>query len=184
MAAGSIGDMVAVLPTFVTMYRTSVSPAKVAALIAVAFSVVGCFPEEQFPPEPKITFKSFVQFTDSASLTISFTDGDGDIGLDPADINPPFDTASPYYYNLFLEYYELQNGQWVKPELLLPYYYRVPRITPTGQNKALQGDIAVALKPWPISSLPFDTVRFSVRLVDRSLKESNEVFTDPVKTTP
>ncbi|MBK7946699.1 MAG: hypothetical protein IPJ85_15975 [Flavobacteriales bacterium] len=141
--------------------------------------------------EPAIKFQSFTEFRDiganqrdSASLVIYFTDGDGDIGLDDSDSSPPFNTGSDYYYNLFVEYEELQNDVWVPVSLALPLRYRIPRITPTGQNKALEGEIAVAL-PWRI--IPDSvtrTVRFNVRLVDRKLHESNRVYTDPIVVVP
>ncbi len=166
------------------MKSPSVSLAKVAVLGAVAISVAGCFPKEQFPVEPRITMKSFEQFGDSASLTISFTDGDGDIGLTATDLQPPFDTGSTYFHNMFLEYEELQNGEWVRPTLSIPFYYRIPNITPTGQNKVLEGDIAVALKPWPVFPAPpgssNDTIRFSVQLVDRAINLSNIEFSPEV----
>jgi hypothetical protein len=152
---------------------------KVAVVAAVLGT--GCLKSEEFPIEPRLTFKRFDLFGDSASVVVSFTDGDGDVGLNASDLQPPFDTGSVYYNNLFLEYYEMRNGEWVRPTLLLPYNYRIPRITPTGQNKALEGDIAVAIKPWPIAPPQFDTVRFSVRMYDRALHESNTVFTDPAK---
>lgn len=145
----------------------------------------GCLKTEEFPEEPAVTFKSLEQFGDSASLTIGFTDGDGDIGLSAFDTQAPFDTGSVYYHNLFLEYAELRNGVWTDVDLLLPLNYRIPRITPEGQNKALSGEIAVALKPWPIvPGNSFDTVRFSVRMVDRELNQSNTVITDAVKVQP
>ncbi len=150
--------------------------------VALAVVAVGCFPKEQFPVEPRIADPVLVQFNDSASLTISFTDGDGDIGLNASDVQPPFDTGSTFYHNLFLEYEELRNGEWVRPTLLLPFYYRIPRITPAGQNKALEGEISVALKPWPIiPGNPYDTVRFTVKLVDRGLNQSNTETTPAVK---
>ena len=156
--------------------------AKVAGLAAVVLTLAGCFPKEQFPVEPKITMKSFEQFGDSASLTISFTDGDGDIGLEPSALQPPYDTGSTFYHNMFLEYEELQNGVWVRPALAIPFYYRIPNITPVGQNKVLEGDIAVALKPWPVfpapPGTPRDTIRFTVQIVDRALHMSN------VETSP
>jgi hypothetical protein len=63
----------------------------------------------------------------------------------------------------------------------LPLNYRIPRITPSGQNKALSGELSVALKPWPIiPNSAGDTVRFDVRLVDRALNVSNEVGSGPV----
>lgn len=141
---------------------------------------MGCFPKEQFPVEPKITMKSLEQFGDSASLTISFTDGDGDIGLEPFALQPPYDTGSTYYHNMFLEYEKRQGGEWVRPNLAIPFYYRIPNITPTGQNKVLEGDIAVALKPWPVEpappGTPNDTIRFTVQIVDRALHSSNVVI--------
>ncbi|MEX1133027.1 MAG: hypothetical protein WEC15_07390 [Flavobacteriales bacterium] len=166
------------------MKSVPVSFAKVAVLAAVLIFAVGCFPKEQFPVEPSITMKSFEQFGDSASLTISFTDGNGDIGLEPSNLQPPFDTGSTYFHNMFLEYEELQNGVWVRPTLAIPFYYRIPNITPTGQNKVLEGDIAVALKPWPVfpapPGSPNDTIRFSVQLVDRALNLSNTELTEQV----
>lgn len=157
--------------------------AKVAGCIGLlAAALAACQPEANLPPVPAITFKSFTQHGDSASLVIGFTDGDGDIGLDQYDNQPPFDTGSVYYHNLFLEYDTLHQGQWAHVEFALPLYYRMPRITPTGQNKALEGEIAVAIKPWPV--LPGsqgDTIRISATLVDRALHRSNTVDTGPVR---
>ena len=156
--------------------RPAVKLGAVALLSGLVLS--GCLKKEEFPPEPIIAFKSLEQFGDSASLVITFTDGDGDIGLDDGDTQAPFDAGSAYYHNLFLGYEEFQGDEWVEVDLELPLNYRIPRITPSGQNKALSGEIAVALKPWPIlPSLTPDTVRFSVKLVDRSLNESNVVMT-------
>jgi len=143
--------------------------------------LLGCLKPDEFPKEPRITFKSFEQFGDSASLTISFTDGDGDVGLNASDNAPPFDTSSVYYSNLFIEYSELRNGIWTPVTFQLPLHYRIPRITPTGQNKALEGEIAVALAPWPIiPGNPYDTIRFSTKMVDRALHESNTVLSEPI----
>jgi hypothetical protein len=159
--------------------------------VLAVLALQGCIKRETFPVEPAITYKSFTQFQnanpnlpDSASLVISFTDGDGDIGLDDSDSNPPFNTGSDYYHNLFLGYEELRQGVWTPVSLALPLRYRIPRITPTGQNKALEGEIAVALS-WPIiPDQAIDTVRFTVRLVDRALRESNQVYTDAIIEQP
>jgi hypothetical protein len=159
------------------MPRTKILP--LSALLLAGSLLQACFTPEVFPPEPAIGFKSFTTHGDSASLTITFTDGDGDIGLDPSDTQPPFDPDSPWYFNLFLDYQENRNGVWTTPELLLPYRYRVPRITPSGRNKSLRGEISVALKPWPIT-LDTIQVRFKVRLVDRSLNVSNEETTPAI----
>lgn len=150
------------------------------ALLVLAALLPSCLKREEFPPEPAIAFKSFEQFGDSASLTISFTDGDGDVGLDASDTQPPFDTASEFYYNLFVDMDRLVNGTWTPVDLLVDLQYRIPRITPTGQNKALEGEIAVALTGWPYVE---DTVRFQVRMYDRALHESNSVTSDAIVAT-
>jgi hypothetical protein len=67
--------------------------------------------------------------------------------------------------------------------LLIPLNYRIPVITPTGQNKTLEGEIAVALQPFPTDpGSPYDTVRYSVKMVDRALNESNTVLSNAVIT--
>lgn len=143
-----------------------------------------CVKPEEFPVEPRIAYKEFKILQDSASLVISFTDGDGDVGLDPSDIQPPFDPDGAYHNNLFVEYYKRENGEWQQVEFLLPLHYRIPRITPTGQNKTLKGEIAVALKPWPLlpkpPGSPADTIRFSIRMVDRALNESNLEYSEAI----
>lgn len=152
------------------------------ALTLLIVLVSGCRKEEKFPPEPVIAFKSLGQFGDSASFTISFTDGDGDVGLDIGDAAPPFDTASQYYYNLVLKHEYLDNGVWIETifNTNTPLKYRIPRITPTGQNKALEGEIAVALPAWPYVAVG-DTVRISAYMYDRALNQSNTVMSGIVE---
>lgn len=160
----------------------AIGTAKVAGVIllgGVLFS--GCLKTEEFPDTPAITFKSFNFHGDSASLVIAFTDGDGDVGLDPSDNAPPYDTASVHYFNLFLQESEKVNNVWHDVEFEEPIHYRIPRITPTGQNKALEGEIAVAIDPFPLFITGnADTVRFSIEMEDRALNRSNKVFTSEI----
>lgn len=152
-------------------------------MLACGLGVVlgGCRKTEDFPVEPRIEYKSFGIFGDSASLTISFTDGDGDVGLDDYDNLPPFDTASPYYFNLFLDYFELRQGVWHEVEFDIPMRYRIPRITPTGQNKVLEGDLSVAIDPLPLFTTGLsDTIRYKVHMIDRALHVSNTVESEVI----
>ena len=157
--------------------------AKVALLlVGTTLAWSACLKPEEFPPEPIIRFKEFKTFGDSAALVISFTDGDGDIGLGQGDTFPPFDEM-PYIFNLFVEYEELQNGEWVRFEgFQFPYLHqRVPVLTPTGQNKTLEGDIMYRFTDWPtIPNTPWDTVRYSIKLMDRALHESTTERTDEI----
>jgi hypothetical protein len=149
-----------------------------AALAATAILLSSCLKVEKLPPEPHIDFKSFGAFAnDSASLTIAFTDGDGDVGLTDADTQPPYDN------NLFLEYYEFDNGVWNNVDLgSSPYIaYRVPDLTPTGQNQTLEGEIAIALEPFSfMHNTGADTIKYSITLWDRALHVSNSVETGTI----
>ena len=146
-----------------------------------------CREQEQFPDEPQLTFKEFIQETedgqDVARMILSFTDGDGNLGLDQADTSGVFcpDTCF-YYYNLFCNYYEKQDGEWVhysyeNEDILVPFYYRVPRVTPGGQNPTLEGDIEIDMQAYFIPLTGYDTCRFEAFLVDRDLNHSNTVLT-------
>lgn len=150
-----------------------------AALLA-GMLLAGCLKTEEFPAEPRVEFKSYEQFADSARLTVAFTDGDGDIGLDQGDTLAPYNPGSFWYHNFFVDYYRRQNGEWELQQFTLPLYYRIPVITPTGQNKALQGDISVKISPQVLPQVPGDTVRFGVRIADRALHVSNTAYTDAI----
>lgn len=143
------------------------------------FTLSACLKVEEFPDEPSITLRDFRTYPDSARIVIGFTDGDGDIGLNEADTTGNFAPESVYYNNLFCDYFELQNGEWVKyDDIAIPFYYRVPRVTPSGQNPTLIGEMSVLLAPlYYIPGTGYDTCRFEVKLVDRSLNMSNVVRT-------
>ncbi|MDG2245628.1 MAG: hypothetical protein P8L71_04645 [Flavobacteriales bacterium] len=151
-------------------------------VILASLALAGCLDPIQYPDEPVISFIS-LETGQTGTLTIGFTDGDGNIGLAQGDTLAPFcpDTCE-FYYNLFLEYYELQNGEWthipLDPELgQVPFYYRVPEVTPTGQNQSLNGEIEIDMPAYFLIT-DFDTCRFEIKLVDRSFNESNIELTN------
>ncbi len=149
--------------------------------------ITSCLKKVEYPPVPAIQFESFEITSNGAStqadLTISFTDGDGDIGLKQEDTTGIFcsDTCL-YHYNLFCEYYEKLNGEWIHYPIdwqngATPFYYRLPDITPTGQNPSLAGKIIINMPTYYLLTTPGDTCRFEVKIVDRALNESNTVTT-------
>jgi hypothetical protein len=152
-----------------------------------------CLKPDSYPDEPEITFREFKIMGDSAVLSIDFVDGDGDIGLNTSDTQPPYDPDSFYHYNLYLEYYEKMNGIWVKGTTdpagdnfptgdTLNFAFRIKNITPSGQNKTLKGIINVTLEPvfYNILSNHNDTIKYRVSLIDRALNVSNFIETHPI----
>ena len=162
-------------------------------LILLSLLVFSCKKDKQFPKEPFIEFKEFSQILDIngkdsiGNLHVYFTDGDGDFGLSPADTFAPFNRGSVFYYNFFINYYEKQNGNWVRivyPAITpggdtLANHSRIPNLTPEGQNKTLEGDIYMSLfTNNPFST--FDTIRYEVTISDRALNRSNQIQTPEI----
>jgi len=176
------------------------------AKIALFFSTVltvfmfSCQKFEEYPLEPNIAFESFTLFVDTISdgdtvkavtnrgvLAISYTDGDGDLGLRSEDTLYPFNSGSPYYYNIIVSYYEKQNGIFVKVPVTNPsgdvdtinFNGRFPFLTPFGIHKAIKGIINDTL-PVNNPNSTFDTIKFSVYIYDRALNKSNEIETSEI----
>ncbi|NNC85502.1 MAG: hypothetical protein HKN75_05425, partial [Bacteroidia bacterium] len=71
-----------------------------------------------------------------------------------------------------------QNGVFVEVNLPIPITARIPDLTPVGKNKAIEGDIDMnmQLKPGAV----FDTIRYEIYIVDRTLNHSNTVTTSEI----
>ena len=152
---------------------------------------------EDFPIEPEIEFDNFqllynedLGVTDRGILMISYTDGDGDLGLDANDTLPPYNYNGDYYYNMVIDYYEKQNGKWELVPLVSPnpdtgendtltFSVRIPNLTPSSGNQAIKGLIQDTMYIYnPLSD--FDTIKFSVYIIDRALHISNTVETNEI----
>ena len=97
-------------------------------LIFATLLVFACKKPDEYPVIPAIEYKSAYTTKDNQGfdqlfcVTISFTDGDGDIGY---------------------------NGVWNTIDT--PVSSRIPYLTPDGKNKALKGDILRELNlPFPL----------------------------------
>jgi hypothetical protein len=154
-------------------------------ILSFLMATNACQKEKVFPVEPHIEFVSFTKiqnsygYDDKGILKLSFTDGDGDIGLSDADTDPPFDTSSIYYHNFFIAYFEKQHGVFKEVELPLSNNSRIPIINPDGGKKSMQGDIEIELFINNYFS-SFDTIRFECYIVDRALHHSNTVSTGDI----
>tara|TARA_B110000046_G_C12986009_1_gene395674 strand:+ start:915 stop:1436 length:522 start_codon:yes stop_codon:yes gene_type:complete len=158
-------------------------------IVFLSMCLISCLKPESYPNEPILEYSGFESLSDSGKLTFFFTDGDGNIGLDQNLLSAPFDPGSFYYYNCYISYFELMDGQWVRATSdpqgnnspfadSITYSYRIENMTPVGQDKALKGDIEIILEPFfynPISNHS-DSIRFSILLIDRSLNHSNLIF--------
>jgi hypothetical protein len=140
---------------------------------------IACQQEETYPIIPEIEFDGFIKLWnpqtmvyDRGVFAISFKDGDGDIGLEDGDTIPPYD------FNLFINYYELQNGDSVRVVISdsNEFNARIPVLTPIGTNKSISGLIEDTLFMYNYQST-FDTIMFDAYIMDRALHKSNVVNT-------
>jgi hypothetical protein len=123
-----------------------------------------------FPVEPAISFVSFEPNGAAAKMTISFTDGDGDLGF--------FEGQDEDEFNMYLTYHELTDTGWTVVELSPPFNYRIPSLTPEGQNPAVKGQITIDLTPNYYNPITNPAqVFYEIELNDRAGNESNKIST-------
>jgi len=156
----------------------------VLALLPFILFLSGCIKEEEYSHIPEISYEGIqlVYANDSAVfpsrgiIVISFQDGDGDLGLDNDETSPPYDSASGYYYNYVIRYFEKHDTGYVEPLLATPFSTRIPVLNQGYEGKPLKGTIVDTLVMDP--SPDYDTIRFELFIYDRALNKSN-VLTTP-----
>lgn len=173
----------------------------IGLIAVVVFLLVysSCRSFEEFPDEPVITYSGFLLennietgITERGVLILDYTDGDGNIGLAESDTFPPFDYGSEYYYNMVITYFEMHHNEWEETDLVywnvqdqqfdtLSFSARIPVLTPRSGNQAIKGFIQDTLYLYnPLSEKAFDTIKFSVFIIDRLLNKSNTVETPAI----
>jgi hypothetical protein len=154
--------------------------------IASLFLVFACKKEVEYPVEPIIRFESIEVEQDADGydqkvyVTISFTDGDGDIGYYPRESGQNAwifdDPASQYYNNYIVKTSLLRSGSWIVDTTNVSA--RLPYMTPEGAIKALKGEIRRELTLPP--ALVSDTLQYEIFIWDRALHKSNVVTTPAI----
>ncbi len=158
-------------------------------LILLGFTILlgvsSCRKHEVYSIIPHIEYKSIEKIPtstgvdDKALLTITFTDGDGDIGLKPEDTLSPYNPGSPYYYNYYIDYYELQGDSFVQVQLPITNNSRIPYIEPNLAELGIKGEITIELFINNIMSTA-DSIKYKLFIYDRQLHKSNEIFTPAI----
>jgi len=158
----------------------------ILSIVFISILVSSCFKNEEYPIEPIISNPIFTFSGDSAKLTFNFTDGDGDIGLDPKDTLAPFNPASYYHYNLHLDYYEKEDVEgWQRGRDLdgdsIVFQYRLKPIVVKGKARGIKGTMDVTIINFANPFSPeSDTIRYTIKLIDRALHESNILQTEEI----
>ncbi len=166
------------------------SKIQIFLLTLVFFFSASCFEPEEFPLEPEIEFVSFFMYIDNSSsqefgiFKISFTDGDGNLGLSESDTLDPFAKGTKYYYNFFLDFFIKENGVFVPyqfPDSSFTFHSRIPRVHQSEEPKAVRGEIDIEINTEIMAAvLKGDTIKLQAYIVDRALNESNTVESNEI----
>lgn len=170
-------------------------------MLILTLAVCSCQKPVEYPIEPKIAYEGFTYlmnpdstFSGEGVISFSYTDGDGDLGLDDSDTLPPFGFNDAHYYNMLIDYLKCVNGEFVKTPLVswnvqtqtydtLSFNARFKRLRDSEDPKAISGTMDYQLTVQnPFS--PDDTVKFEIRILDRALHESNVIQTEAIYTNP
>lgn len=100
------------------------------------------------------------EYQDEITFTISYTDGNGDLGENDPDVK-----------NLFLT--DSRNG--------VTYQYRIQQLAPDGSSIAIKGNLSVILNNTGITDgSNSQTFNYSLYVVDRAGNQSNSITTSPI----
>ena len=148
-------------------------------LLLALLGYTSCIKKEEYPIEPVITWNSYAVMPDAKGydslsyLKISYTDGDGDIGLYASD------EVAPYEFNFFVKIFQMRNGslqEIIFPDEILNLNGRIPILTPTGHNKNIKGDIELMIQMfYARPKVLSDTIAFEIYIMDRALHQSNVI---------
>lgn len=168
-------------------------------LLLLALGYASCIEKPVYPTEPVIAYKDLIRYglnplqPDSVEVVVSFTDNEGDIGLDQADTHGIFNDG-----NIWLVYYydSANTGTWAAwdtslanpiPFDTLKYHYRVPPVLPEGDPaEPMKGLIYVKLftKDNGISTIVHERIKFGVYMFDKAMHKSNIIETPPFDFQP
>jgi len=131
-------------------------------VIVLLFS---CEKEQVISDTPIIEFKSISpttvqEYSDDIIITISYSDGNGDLGENNPDI-----------HNLFVQ--DNRNG--------IVYQFRIPHLAPDNNSIAIEGDFNITINGSGITDESSNQqVNYAVYVTDRAGNKSNTITTSTI----
>jgi len=136
--------------------------------IIYLFAIVllfSCEKEQVISDTPIIEFKSISpttvqEYSDDIIITISYSDGNGDLGENNPDI-----------HNLFVE--DNRNG--------IVYQFRIPHLAPDNNSIAIEGDFNITINGSGITNeSSSQQVNYTIYVTDRAGNKSNSISTSSI----
>ena len=136
--------------------------------IIYLFAIVllfSCEKEQVISDTPIIEFKNISpttvqEYSDDIIITISYSDGDGDLGENNPDI-----------HNLFVE--DNRNG--------IVYQFRIPHLAPDNNSIAIEGDFNITINGSGITDeSSSQQLNYAIYVTDRAGNKSNTITTSTI----
>lgn len=151
-----------------------------------------CVEIPDYPIVPSISFNS-VEFVDGTpnisyiNMTLNYKDGDGDLGLNNADLqNPPFteyiDSAgiqvlNPNSFNIFVYLFRKEGERY--DSLKVNYRGTFPRLRDDERNGPIEGILQYRMESFSFFGGENSMAKLKVYIQDRKLNKSNVIETPP-----
>ncbi|MGC9374531.1 MAG: hypothetical protein ACP5DQ_05750 [Bacteroidales bacterium] len=154
---------------------------KILYLISFLFLLASCEKEDQYLDIPEIKYKNFTLAQETENgfeniigrLSFTFTDGDGDIGIDP-NTETADDTPTTEIYNTFITRFYKENNQFVRDTTIT---YIIPYMEGGEYREYLKGEIEIKLY---FTDFNYDTLKFDFYIYDRANHKSNTESTPEI----
>ena len=133
--------------------------------ILIVLLLFSCKKDDALSVVPTIEFQSISPLTaqeyiDDIIITISYTDEDGDLGENSADID-----------NLFVE--DSRNG--------IVYHYRIPQLAPNENEISIEGNFNIKINGTGITDeSSSQQVNYDIYVKDRAGNSSNTITTSSI----
>ena len=149
-----------------------------------------CIHKPTYPTTPVIVYKDFIRYgdpsdPDSVELVVSFTDNEGDIGLDQDDTSGIFNKGNIYMDLLYWD--TTGTGHWAyydnTPPNPVPFdtfrvAYRVPQVLPPGDPAEPMKGLIYVKQQYPVHI--FDKIQYVVYLYDKARHRSDTIHSPTI----
>jgi hypothetical protein len=185
------------------LLRMNLRLLRVVGMLSLGVGLTSCLNEPSYPETPSIEFQNITlrRFPvansnvpiDSVYITVSFQDGDGDLGLNTAEAqSAPYgskDRAAVNYINTAFIKNPNRGGQFDSARLIINYlpkrdlYSLFDHLSPTTDNRKspLRGTLTRAYGFYLGSPyVPDQELKFRISIYDRALNQSNEIETSSI----
>jgi hypothetical protein len=177
-----------------TMKRQLIQP--VFLLFGITLLLSACWSEPNFGDIPKIEFLGLSSYDrlpsrggvgggerDSVIIALTFTDGNGDLGVNSPRSKPDsieFYKTYKDWGNYQVKVLRLVSGKYEELNLPENKVLIFPRLTKEGTKGAIEGTLEFRQVFFYSRNAKITPIKFQIKIRDRALLESNVVETDTV----